>query len=496
MHSVSSIFSAETISFFKANRTKQISNKYLAINMSNGMLLMFNVILDNDADILYNDINCDINCLQMINNSAIIHYNCANILQIFAYCDIEYNETMDRKYVSSLQDTRPSFATFKSHWSPYSINLTTNNQYYPGGKLFINHSIMDMFNNPINNYKHEIHMKLSSHQVDLQSNILIDNNGYCQICEQGIYIQTLNIDNVGNNFTIIASVDDNELISNQIEIIVMGCPSGYGKSGNIIKQCEICDDGYFSLYVTTNECISCSDNEFDTNAISCNGRNNLIINYNYWMKLTVTEDENYIISSICPPFMCCQDSNGCHYINSKNLCKYGRNPNSYLCSQCLEGYAELIGSSSCGICEKNYLERMIIPMVIAMLIALFVIFSTSEKREQQHKDDMNVEDVCFKNKELFKILKIMIIKPISYYFQVISYILTHNEGLSISAYLSSFIQIFNFSFDSTSAKSTGYCFLSHMNARDEILLNLSISFLAMLFLLIFYVLSQLLSNMR
>eukprot|EP01084_Bolivina_argentea_P123178 218298_1 len=447
-----SVFAAEGVSFALNTSNQTYQSAYTAIDVSAGHLLMFDVVLDEYLDISYAN-HCAIHCFEVINDT-----NASLILsQIYGSCTtgIAMNHSL-----SLLSDSQ---SLHVSHWSAASIQLTSTEQYYAGGKLYINYSIVDALGHIITDYDQQIQIALSSDVLNLHLIIIIESNGDCSICEQGIYIQTASIEHVGSNYTIHTSISNDELTVNDLTFGVIPCPSGFGRSG-AAQQCEICTNGYFSLYPTIHECVECAaHNDFDLDAIACNGANKISIHYNYWIDI-----ENYtMISGLCPPFRCCQNRNGCNYFESFTLCSAGRDPSSHLCSECLPGYTELIASVSCGICQRDYTERLLLPLLLAVLITFSIVFSTSAKVTHAPNAPRRYNSVVVihdeteleiggkatdpnagatlkkkgntKMKDLMVVFTIMMFNPIAYYFQSMSYVIAHSQGLSLSIYLASFV---------------------------------------------------------
>eukprot|EP01083_Nonionella_stella_P312205 1115919_1 len=231
--------------------------------------------------------------------------------------------------------------------------------------------------------------------------------------------------------------------------------------------------------------------------MSCDGKNEITVNHNYWVNIDIrNEDNNSIysmISSVCPPNMCCQNTNGCNYIHSEVSCIGGRDNSSYLCSKCKEGLSEMIGTVQCGICDTHSVEMILIILGISVVITAFFIFESSKVIDTHHhatRTTTNIYDDKYENKESFVlVMKTMVLKPLLLYFQAVSYIITHSEGVSVSTSIASFVEIFNFSVDTVSSDASGYCLLKNMNALGKIVASLSISVGSVLLLIIFYVLS-------
>eukprot|EP01084_Bolivina_argentea_P103957 186191_1 len=452
IESAQSIFAAQNITFSR-NDTKTIT--YNLLNLNVGNIVMFDVLLDTNMDISYGN-NCNISCYEL-QKQIEIESDTISIYEIEAGCtnnSIYVNTNRSR----SLLNTQ---FTLSNHASAFWIDLFYNHQYFPGGKFFIeSYSVMDIFDNEISNYSKIIQIQLLESALSINLNITIDANGNCLKCDQGIYFQTINMNDVGRNTTITTSITNNELHINDIQITIVPCPAMLGKSGAAV-QCELCTVGYFSLHDTINECVSCYDIiGFDPYVITCPGENIIIVRYNYWMSLIETKNNTYSMkSSLCPPNQCCQNTKGCDYLEL-NLCQKGRDPTSYLCSECLNEFTEKFATTKCGKCSRDYIERLLYPLLIAVIITIFFIFSTSKANNEKKANKKSYIPSGF-----ISVQKIIILKPICYYFQTVSYIIAHTEGVTISVYLSSIVELFNVSIDATSSgESDGFCFLKSMNS--------------------------------
>ena len=91
-----------------------------------------------------------------------------------------------------------------------------------------------------------------------------------------------------------------------------------------------------------------------------------------------------IISGICPSSICCQLADGCDYIeDSKSLCAKNRDPESILCSQCLDGYSESVTSKSCHNCRRgDYWQYILLSFVLASSMTTFYIMTNTVKTYQ------------------------------------------------------------------------------------------------------------------
>ena len=166
------------------------------------------------------------------------------------------------------------------------------------------------------------------------------------------------------------------------------------------------------------QCVDC----LNINGIKCYGFTNIIVSHNYW--ISPKEASNSIISNFCPSGYCCQEINGCNYsmavINDgAGLCAYGRNPDTPLCGQCLSGYSEVFGSSTCKKCESNNYSLLIVPIIIAFVFVLvFVILDYPPK--QITDDNGEVNYIWQLLKDDLKGIELMIFRPIVYFYQVLN----------------------------------------------------------------------------
>ena len=108
--------------------------------------------------------------------------------------------------------------------------------------------------------------------------------------------------------------------------------------------------------------------------ITCLGSDDIIIDYNYWIMVyeygeesyvnrNLFDTDQYIISVRCPEKYCCSKESGCDLIkDSRKLCATNRDPNKYLCGKCIDNYSEVFGTTNCGKCDRNYYERLLLPI--------------------------------------------------------------------------------------------------------------------------------------
>ena len=198
---------------------------------------------------------------------------------------------------------------YVDHLTPIYIQLLYNKLYFAGELLPITYIITDKYNNtiPYNSkyFSNEIQLYLENEILGTVSIPLDKQTGNCDICEKGIYFSSIIIDNVGESFNLSVIEKNNLLFTKNISINVVKCPSGFG-TNEFGTQCQICLKGYFKLSNSNTKCLVCNKNI--NYGVNCNGGDEIIIKYNYWMN--INNNNNTIISGICPYGYCCLIENG------------------------------------------------------------------------------------------------------------------------------------------------------------------------------------------
>ena len=201
-------------------------------------------VLDEGVDLIFPEF-CRIDCHQIVAG------NMSLIRQLVVDCNSSYH---DGQPISIRNNTE--FESFE-FWSAHRIiiNNDTVSSVYPGALLPINYSIVDRDGRSIDDFAFNISISLSNEDLNSYSNLLIQENGECPLCDIGVVIQGISIDDFNTTYTITVDVDDNVLISNDIEFTVDLCPSGFGVFG--WGQCSECNEGRYSIDKTADECMEC-----------------------------------------------------------------------------------------------------------------------------------------------------------------------------------------------------------------------------------------------
>ena len=214
--------------------------------------MFIDVVLNEEVDIILPAI-CGIACHQIVDG------NMSLIRQLIADCNSTY---FGDEPISIRNNTE--YESFE-YWSAERLILNnhTSTAVYPGGSLPISYSIVDRYGHIVDDYAANISIRLYTYNIrDLlfYSYLHINENGQCPLCEDGIYVQGISIDDVNTTYTITVDVDGDVLIANDINFTVALCPSGYAVFGG---QCSECIDGSYSIDDTAAECIICNEDLLD-----------------------------------------------------------------------------------------------------------------------------------------------------------------------------------------------------------------------------------------
>ena len=150
---------------------------------------------------------------------------------------------------------------FVNHFTAALIEVAAvSTLYYPGESASFNYTVTDRLGNIVENGiapNSTIIISTDSFVGLLQ----IDSTGYCQICEEGIWLSDVTISggDVGNTYTLEVSLDHNRFVlgQNEITLNVTGCGIGYGADLDNYT-CEICDPFTYNIDEDfVGQCLSC-----------------------------------------------------------------------------------------------------------------------------------------------------------------------------------------------------------------------------------------------
>eukprot|EP01083_Nonionella_stella_P238725 836372_1 len=498
----------DTFIALENNKINIYMNNATILNMINGNYLLVDTQIDyqyknlsanyryHEANILVNNDNCNINCYSHTNHGLFI-----SVLHVTCPYDVyNYNSSslIGMVYDAQNYSLSPQFIGV----SP----LNNTREYVPGQKLKLMHSLYDINYNMIDNafINTPIVLTFESTSTDeLVPNfqLIINENGECPQCVDGITLSSIKLDAVGKNYSFNALVQSNQLVANEaLSVIIADCPTGYGSTGTNI--CDVCNRGYFNVFSTGNNlCYYCNENAVE--GVSCPGSSDIIIDYLYWVSIYQYShlyesifDANttqYIVSYKCPGLYCCQLDDGCNLVDDHEyLCAKNKEFEAPLCGKCKDGYSELFGTDNCGECDYTHWGRLSFPFIYGLLWALFILVSKSTKLENASKntvankccckpetsdeDDEDNDDTVatqyhMTRSEYLERLQIMLTKIILYYYQGLSYILT-TSGIRHALY--GFVELSNMNIFaiSSSGNPNGYCLLQNMNMVQKITIPL------------------------
>eukprot|EP01084_Bolivina_argentea_P270566 460103_1 len=487
------LYNAIISTAFGHNDHEENSNHYpynpLFIH-NDGRIVFLDVIIDeynHSIDIQFNE-NCINHCNKLykglINNIHQLHLSCMNI-----------SNTSDIITLNGLNGTKSV-----NHTLPIEIELSSSGFIHPGGELNIDYKILDLYGNQINDFEQDpdISIILSSEYFNFQTLIKIepDINSITN-SSIGLYIQNAKIeDSFNKSHLITTNVVNNILLINNLSVQVTQCPSGYGLH-IASSQCHECNIGQFSIKPSIVPCLNCNDKS-ELHGINCIGGNKIEIAHNYWIGFNI--GNKYIVSQYCPSNYCNQIHNGLYLdlLESDRLCALNRDSNTPLCGQCKTGFVELYGSVNCGECTDNNYKLWILLVVSAAVLSIFIVFTTGipvlNTGEYGKYSVANCIKGCRKsfniNDNSKEFLSISLSKPITYYYQSVTFMLL-NGGIFVR--LSGLAQLFNFQFDfvgeNDSSKLSGFCWMKNLNAKWEIILRLTIPifcFITLVLLLILH----------
>ena len=237
-----------------------ISSKSNLVQISRGVAengirtFFIDTVLDEEADLIFPEF-CWIHCHEVIGG------NMSLIRQLVVECSTSFH---GGQLVSIRNNT--DVESFE-YWSAYRLilNNDTIQSVYPGGFLQIAYSIVDRYGQITDHYPSNITFVIFKYELSLFTDLVIREDGMCPLCEIGVYIEDITINDVNATYTISVDVNDNVLLSNDIEIIVGLCPSGYGISE--WGLCALCAEDTYSIGETNRECIDCNDEELEEDEV-------------------------------------------------------------------------------------------------------------------------------------------------------------------------------------------------------------------------------------
>eukprot|EP01084_Bolivina_argentea_P124583 220759_1 len=478
----------------------RIKNESIVVNDGNVFLLDSLLTYDESIDIWYDNSSCDLIYNQRYNR----HSN--YIAKLMVKCNENYN-TSTLELIKSLN--APS-TQMVDHFSTTKLNIyTINSTYSPGTLLHFDYQMTDILGNIVNTINitnnYSLIATVNNTDLSLYVTITIGKHGECDICENGIILFGANLlDKLGGPYNVKVQLKTPYLLleNEHIYLDIVGCPIGYGATENKY-QCEKCAATKYNLQTNnTNQCLPCDS---DSNkGIECFD-GSIFVEYNYWIGINVNDQS--LISSLCPHGYCCQNETKCEYKSSLQMqqsCSLNRDPTSFLCSKCIDGYSQVFQSAICKPCDGINVFPIIITLLFGVFVAIFILISQSNITKvilMSNKDSVstNINRCKQRMKSFGKLLtnwnkshfvttmKLILFQGVLYYEQSLSQIIIHSN-ISTSN-MSWWISLFNISIlhngANTNDENDGYCFYHGMTSKQSILSGFMVLMVILITLLLF-----------
>eukprot|EP01084_Bolivina_argentea_P268864 456808_1 len=455
-------------------------------------LLMVNIAIHsfNKTKLLYYHSICDVLCNQMMNYTI--------ITQIKMVCDTQWI-TWDQpglyrndKWTGNLLDWNGTEQVTHSSAHRLAFIPLRGDYYYPGEFLLFEYMVMDKFGNKIDDYNHAVTLTAYIENKGYSEQIIIDEEGHCQICDDGIYVPSITLKEVGNVIQYHLKDTENVLLISDVNIVVVKCPTGYGSDTG--SHCTKCPENFYKL--TPDTITPCKHCQTDVKGIECKGSDKVVVSQHYWIAVqnvtnvsmnirNVFADDATIISSGCPYNQCCQLKDGCNYLtNISSLCAPNRNYSVALCAVCLFGFSESPTSTSCVKCDAGIsYEWLLCIFALSTIVSMYLVLSklTDVNKNKKpkivgniHQSSFNTEAIwllnLIKNERFMLMILLMFSKVIIYYEQSISQILSSGNIVVNLSTLSSFFDL-SINVLSVSNGNNEWCFINGLTNKYKLLSN-------------------------
>ncbi|ETO27429.1 hypothetical protein RFI_09705 [Reticulomyxa filosa] len=253
----------------------------------------------------------------------------------------------------------------------------------------------------------------------------------------------------------------------------------------------------------TQPCADCGGYD----GVTCAGGENLTVELDWWAYVQNHNDSvSELAAASCPTGYCCQRHRGCNYAtDTKYICASNRNSSVPLCGACNDGFSELLGTAACGACEEPQTWLVLVPIIFGFVFMIYLAFAARYKDDWvsvlQTKNELIYVlffyflFFLFKKKKkafyydcvchpfIFKIdrlklsssmAQLMFFKPLTYYFQSLSYVLVQG---GITLWLSPLLSVFEFQWNGGNGQTGGdhneggICIIKGLTSKGEILLQ-------------------------
>eukprot|EP01083_Nonionella_stella_P170952 582893_1 len=232
------------------------------------------------------------------------------------------------------------------------------------------------------------------------------------------------------------------------------------------------------------ESAACFYCDTDNIGYECKGQNILIIQFGFWVSAKANNstkmdefislvDERFdaehfsLVSFRCPHGQCCSDNDGCSYYDankiSTSLCAAGRNVSCITCSECNHGLYRLVGTPACGHCEHTNYPLLVVPISLAFIFAIFMIFIFSRPIDVL-SEAKEIDWRRILKKDQSDIINILVFKITLYYYQSLSQILSTKNITPRTQIERTLFAAANFEIFSVSSGLSGFCFIGQIES--------------------------------
>ena len=215
------------------------TDQSILFSVTNGTAMIVDSVIDDGYDIGYNANQCNV-----ILNERLDGDN-DSISRLIIECN---NFEFDGEYgIQNVMDS--STRSFVEYFSASMIEIRPQStSYYPGMNLQFNQSVIDRLGNVIvDGLIQNTSITVSS--ASFSSILWFDADGYCQICEEGVWLSDISLaDDVGQQYILQVAADNNRLVLDQSELTldIIGCPAGHGADSDNFT-CSICEADTYNL---------------------------------------------------------------------------------------------------------------------------------------------------------------------------------------------------------------------------------------------------------
>ena len=215
----------------------------------NGTTLIVDSEIADNHDVAYNGDECTVIYYDRLSNDSSV------ILRLMMECGSFDLQTADFNdyFNADLDQNAFEGSTATTLWvKPVSST------YFPGMNLEFNLTLTDNTGMVVDDERIQ-NTTITVVGDSFIGHLIVDENGDCVICEQGLWLSSLSIDDIGDQYTIEITNDNNHftLGQSQYTFNITGCPIGFGVDSDN-TTCDECDDGEYNIDDdSVRECLSC-----------------------------------------------------------------------------------------------------------------------------------------------------------------------------------------------------------------------------------------------